>query len=310
MAKDPAFLFYPADWIIGTLELTSAAKGAYIDLLCAQHNKGDLPTDTKMLARLARMGHDEFLNIWVEIETKFDRSVYQTVDRSVDRLHNRRLTQCMTDRYTKGLTNTIIGTFASVLGRNRYNQEEYQYLRKIFDVNFFLDFKKEEIKQRVTEWVTDSLTDRYTIRSTDRLTDRLTNGMESIININGNINVTENENEDINEDYSKLKKIKKDTENDFSAFWKLYDKKVDKKACERGWKALNEAEKRKIIDYLPAYVASTPDKQHRKDPKTFLNNESWENEIVHKLKFNNYGTTKKSIASTLQVRQNQDFGEL
>lgn len=43
--KDPAFLFYPGDWIGGTLLLNRAQKGAYMDLLIAQFNNGPLELD-------------------------------------------------------------------------------------------------------------------------------------------------------------------------------------------------------------------------------------------------------------------------
>lgn len=42
MAKDPAFLFYPGDWLGGTMTFTRAHKGAYMDLLMAQFNQGHL----------------------------------------------------------------------------------------------------------------------------------------------------------------------------------------------------------------------------------------------------------------------------
>jgi hypothetical protein len=35
MAKMPAFQFYPGDWIQNTRILSLAAKGAWIDILCA-----------------------------------------------------------------------------------------------------------------------------------------------------------------------------------------------------------------------------------------------------------------------------------
>jgi len=38
MAKDPAFLFYPGDWLSGTMYLTHEQKGAYMDLLILQFN--------------------------------------------------------------------------------------------------------------------------------------------------------------------------------------------------------------------------------------------------------------------------------
>jgi len=40
MAKDPAFLFYPQDFITGTMFMTSEQVGIYIRLLCAQHQHG------------------------------------------------------------------------------------------------------------------------------------------------------------------------------------------------------------------------------------------------------------------------------
>jgi uncharacterized protein YdaU (DUF1376 family) len=46
--KDPAFLFYSADFTIGTQFLTNEQTGIYIRLLCAQHQTGHL-SEAKML---------------------------------------------------------------------------------------------------------------------------------------------------------------------------------------------------------------------------------------------------------------------
>jgi uncharacterized protein YdaU (DUF1376 family) len=40
MAKDPAFLFYPGDWLQGTMGMTFEEQGAYLQLLIFQFNKG------------------------------------------------------------------------------------------------------------------------------------------------------------------------------------------------------------------------------------------------------------------------------
>ena len=45
MAKDPAFLFYPGDWLGGTLTFNRAHKGAYMDLLMAQYSTGHMSID-------------------------------------------------------------------------------------------------------------------------------------------------------------------------------------------------------------------------------------------------------------------------
>ena len=44
MAKDPAFLFYPSDWIGGTMGMTFEEKGAYMELLMMQFNRGHMTT--------------------------------------------------------------------------------------------------------------------------------------------------------------------------------------------------------------------------------------------------------------------------
>lgn len=66
----------------------------------------------------------------------------------------------------------------------------------------------------------------------------------------------------------------------FNDFWNLYDKKIDLKISKSKWDILTQKEKEDIMNFLPAYIQSTPDKQFRKHPKTFLNNKSWNNEIT------------------------------
>lgn len=42
MAKDPAFLFYPQDFLTGVTFLSNEQRGIYITLLCAQHQMGGM----------------------------------------------------------------------------------------------------------------------------------------------------------------------------------------------------------------------------------------------------------------------------
>jgi len=88
------------------------------------------------------------------------------------------------------------------------------------------------------------------------------------------------ENENINEDINKKEDIIKKLNIEFEIFWNLYDKKEDRIKCERKWRNLTNAERSLCITKLPDYINSTPDKQFRKDPATYLNNKSWENEII------------------------------
>ena len=65
----------------------------------------------------------------------------------------------------------------------------------------------------------------------------------------------------------------------FSEFWDLYDKKVDSKKCEAKFKKLTKAEVELIFEKLPAYIASTPDKQYRKNPHGWLIGKCWNDEV-------------------------------
>ncbi len=66
MAKDPAFMFYPGDWALGTMHLNFLEKGAYFDLLILQFSRGKFNiNDVKCLLK------DHFDSIWPRIVDKF-----------------------------------------------------------------------------------------------------------------------------------------------------------------------------------------------------------------------------------------------
>ena len=94
----------------------------------------------------------------------------------------------------------------------------------------------------------------------------------------------ENENRNVNENTTEIYP-------GFEDFWILYDKKKgSKKIVQKKWQKLPYKTKVKIMDYLPAYIESTPDKVYRKNPETFFNQEGWNDEIIYKT---NNGTTQK-----------------
>ena len=70
---------------------------------------------------------------------------------------------------------------------------------------------------------------------------------------------------------------------DFDWFWNDYDKKVgDKQKLKRKWNKLTDQERQNAMNYLDLYKQSVPDKQFRKNPETFLNNKSWNDEIINR----------------------------
>jgi hypothetical protein len=65
----------------------------------------------------------------------------------------------------------------------------------------------------------------------------------------------------------------------FNEFWELYNKKNDKVKSQKKWLSLSQKVKEQIMEYVPKYILLTPDKQFRKNPLTFFNNQSWNDEI-------------------------------
>lgn len=66
MAKDPAFLWYPGDYLSGTMHLDFECKGAYVELLMLQFQKDHMTLH--MIKQV--LGH-KFEHMWSLISDKF-----------------------------------------------------------------------------------------------------------------------------------------------------------------------------------------------------------------------------------------------
>lgn len=67
----------------------------------------------------------------------------------------------------------------------------------------------------------------------------------------------------------------------FDDWWDAYQKKVDRSVkLEKKWERLTDEERAKAMQHTAAYVLATPDKKYRKNPETYLNNKSFNNEII------------------------------
>lgn len=99
MAKDPAFLFYPGDYISGTMHLNFEEKGAYIDLLMLQFNQGHMTYH--MIGRVLGQSLDK---VWPSIQDKF-------ITDSDGRYFNNRLDEekLRRQKYTDSRRNNVSG---------------------------------------------------------------------------------------------------------------------------------------------------------------------------------------------------------
>ena len=59
----------------------------------------------------------------------------------------------------------------------------------------------------------------------------------------------------------------------------MIKKKYGSSKCKAKWNRLKESDKDIVFKTLPSYVLSTPDKQYRKNPLTWLNGEHWNDDI-------------------------------
>lgn len=88
----------------------------------------------------------------------------------------------------------------------------------------------------------------------------------------------------------------------FNEFWDLYDKKVgNKNKIELKWKRLSDAERIAIMQHIPLYKNAQPNKQYRKNPESYLNDRSWNDEIIHQ--GDNYESTSISRTNNTSATQ-------
>lgn len=103
MGKDPAFLFYPGDWLGGTMGMTFEEKGVYLELLILQFNRGHLTSH--MIGQTVGQ-------LWVTVEDKFVKD-----DKGL--FFNERLDIEKAKR--KNFINTRKN---NLLGKNQYSKKE------------------------------------------------------------------------------------------------------------------------------------------------------------------------------------------
>jgi len=100
--KDPAFLFYPGDWLGGTMGMTFEEKGAYITLLMLQFNRGHMTEH--MIGQTVGQ-------LWVKVQDKFikdEQGLY----------YNERL-----DEEIKKRKRFIESRFNNISGTNQYTKK-------------------------------------------------------------------------------------------------------------------------------------------------------------------------------------------
>lgn len=94
--KDPAFLFYPNDFLSGTLTMSDDQIGKYIRLLCLQHQRGHL-SEKDMIFICKSYDEDIFSKFKIDEENKYyndrlEREIVRRKAYSDSRSKNRKAT--------------------------------------------------------------------------------------------------------------------------------------------------------------------------------------------------------------------------
>jgi hypothetical protein len=98
------------------------------------------------------------------------------------------------------------------------------------------------------------------------------------VNDNDNVNGNVNDNSNVNVNEKKKEQIlskKAEGEIAFNFWWDVYAIKVDRAKCLKKFLTLSIEDMRKCYDHSKLYAKAQPDKQYRRNPITYLNNENW-----------------------------------
>ena len=234
--KDPAFLFYPNDYLGGTMGMTFEQKGAYMELLMLQFNRGHM--DGHMIGQV--FGQN-YAVLWNAIKDKF-------VLDDEGRYYNIRLEEEQKKR--KAFVSSRLNNIEGINQHNKSNSKNGGHMG-------------------------------------GHTTSRMEN--ENIC-IKNNIKGTAN--------FSKI--TAKSTALSFEAFWEMYDKKIDRKKVESKYDKIIEADRLLILDHIPKYKLSQPNKKYRKNPEAYLNARAWENEII--MDEPSQPTSSKEVAAIYKLK--------
>ena len=146
MAKDPAFLFYPNDYIGGTMGMSFEEKGCYMELLMMQFNQGKFTeAQAKQVLSIC------FTVAWPVLKLKFESDgTYYWNKRLADEIEKRK--RFSESRRLNGLGTKKTKASAKHMPKHMEDENRNEDIIKIEDEYIFLkdkDFKKawDEFKQ-------------------------------------------------------------------------------------------------------------------------------------------------------------------
>lgn len=245
--KDPAALLYIDKFLIATVDMDSDCVGWYIKLLLHQYDKGDLPNDIEKLAQLCNVRFSEFSRFKQVLEQVL---MQKMVLNDKGRLENPFATEVLTKRKDfkeKRVKSGTVGGLIKMFNELKlYKKYDYEKVKV-----YLYDMTIEQL---------ELLKDKQVLMQMLKQTSELY------------INVDIDKDNIINKYENKI---------DFDIVWDLYGKKIgERKKLIDKWNKLTDNEQNLALTHIPKYVLSTPDKKYRKNFETYLNNKSYNDEII------------------------------
>lgn len=149
MKKDPALMLYTKDWLEGTSGMRKDEKGVFIDLLCHQHQKGILPSDIHILARMVGMAgpdekaSDRFVDIWKVLSAKFAQVS--------GGLQNKKTAEVIAERSEAARKHAFIGAYGKLLREAALTEKQKKIIKSQFRLADFYKGLPDDT-ERMTKW--------------------------------------------------------------------------------------------------------------------------------------------------------------
>ena len=185
--KDPAFLFYPSDWLSGTLGMTFEEKGAYLELLLVQFNQGHMTEH--IVQRIVG-------ELWQSIRHKFkqdENGLWYNVRLEQEQTKRSKFTESRRKNISKRYEATYVSTKTLHMENENENENRNRNINK--DVNENKDKKPKfnfELAMQQFGFSEHLITEWMQVRKTKKMTNSET-AFYNFVNEIKKINIDKNE---------------------------------------------------------------------------------------------------------------------
>jgi len=150
MAKDPAFLFYSSDFLVGTYTMTDEQVGQYVRLMCLQHQQGHLTED--IIQSVCKMDNSILSKFKIDAigryyNERLDTEIKKRAEYSASRSRNRQ------NRNTEQPNGKVMSNICSTHDEHMENENEDVNVNRNEDVNGDTDTGKKGAIPPDLSWV-------------------------------------------------------------------------------------------------------------------------------------------------------------